>query len=209
MRHKHPGGLFLTQRLLNYCSLNPGARVVDIGCGTGETIWCLHTKYDIDAIGVDLSSERLKEARTVSLALKLLLASAENLPLPDASMDTVIAECSLSVMQDPESAIAEASRILVSGGKLAISDVYARSHSLSSVFLTHAALAEILSKYGFNIVVWEDHFKCLAEFTASFIMEHGAIEKLWQEHLSAKNCRCDDLKSHKLSYFLLVAEKIN
>ncbi|MDR1702335.1 MAG: class I SAM-dependent methyltransferase [Sporomusaceae bacterium] len=206
----HPGGEALTERLLNYCQLAPAAQVLDLGCGTGKTVEYLKIKYGLDAVGIDLDAEKIAEGKKNLPTLKLLAASAANLPFPDASFDTIIAECSLSVIEDTVSVLREINRVLLPGGKLALSDVYARNAGhLPPLFLTYERLSELLPAAGLKILVWEDHFPHLAAFTASFILEHGSTEKLWAGLTAAQNCPRAELKNKKLSYFLLIAEKIS
>ena len=50
-----PGGLALTRRAAEVCGLGPGARVLDVGCGTGATVQCLQAEFGAAAIGMDLS----------------------------------------------------------------------------------------------------------------------------------------------------------
>ena len=45
-----------------FCSdlkLQPGMKVLDIGCGTGGSAFYLARKYGVDVLGVDLSSNML------------------------------------------------------------------------------------------------------------------------------------------------------
>jgi len=48
-----PGGLELTRRSLALCDLPAGARVVDIGCGTGVTVHYLRRHCRLRAFGLD------------------------------------------------------------------------------------------------------------------------------------------------------------
>lgn len=218
-----PGGLLLTRRLLDYCAFPPLARIVDVGCGTGITVEYLRDVHGLTVAGVDLSEERLSQGRERSADLDLIQAAGEDMPFADASLDGVLAECSLSVMQDISKALAEFCRILTPGGKLALTDMYVRnagdvsqagnmpdSGCTVSGYLTHGSLTKLLAENDFKIIAWEDQSDFLREFIACFIMEYGSAEKLWQ----CLSTRSDDRqiceptpKTTKLGYFLLVAEK--
>lgn len=212
-----PGGLRLTKRLVEACAFAQGAKVVDVGCGTGITVEYLHNEYGLCAAGIDISEERLQQGRERTAGLRLIRAAGEALPFSDSSVQGVLAECSLSVMQDAVRVLAEMNRILVPGGKLAITDLYAR-HQASTVLhggdctsgiKTYGKLTKILEKTGFRIIVWEDQSTFLKEFVARFIMEHGSAEALWQciavrqkdEQLSPQVIKSG------LGYFSLIAEK--
>lgn len=43
--------------------LAPGARVLDLGCGTGALLWCLKRMGDFELVGVDVSPEQIDVAR--------------------------------------------------------------------------------------------------------------------------------------------------
>ena len=50
-----PGGLDLTRRLAECCAFSCQSKIVDIGCGTGVTVEYLRSRYNVNAVGVDLS----------------------------------------------------------------------------------------------------------------------------------------------------------
>jgi arsenite methyltransferase len=199
MLHQHPGGLALTKRLIDFCLFLPGARVLDIGCGTGTTVQYLQDVCRLQPIGVDSAEIRLAQGRSCSPGLALIQAAGESLPFADAAFDGVVAECSLSVMQNQAKVLAEVSRVLAPGGKLAITDVYLPDSDSSAGYLNTRQLTTMLEKNGFTSIIWEDQSTFLREFVARYIIEHGAMEDLWP---------CSPLPKKKLGYFLLIAEKM-
>lgn len=101
-------------------------RLIDIGTGTGRMIELFGASAE-RAVGVDRSPEMLRLAR-VKLA-QAGLASAElrqgdmyALPLASGSADTVILHQVLHYAQQPAAAVAEAARLLSTGGRLLIVD---------------------------------------------------------------------------------------
>ncbi|WP_346353322.1 DVU_1556 family methyltransferase [Azotosporobacter soli] len=208
MLQQHPGGSALTTRLIDCCAFSPNAIVVDVGCGSGETVEYLCERRGLDACGVDSAENRLAEGRKRAPHLALLQGNGERLPFPDASLDGVIAECSLSVMANPEKAIKEFHRILRSGGTLGITDVYVRlQEETLTCYLpeTGVDLLAIVRENGFRIRVFEDQSRCLREFVASYIMRYGEAEALQQ---CFPCCRMQSgQEKRKIGYFLLAAEK--
>lgn len=101
-------------------------RLVDIGTGTGRMIE-LFGATAAHTIGIDRSPEMLRLARA-----KLSESGAEKwelrqgdlaaLPLDDGSADTVILHQVLHYIPTPETALAEAARLLSSAGRLLIVD---------------------------------------------------------------------------------------
>jgi len=54
-----PGGLELTARAVDFAGLGAGAAVLDLGCGSGDSVRYLRT-LGIDAIGIDCAPGRSK-----------------------------------------------------------------------------------------------------------------------------------------------------
>lgn len=92
--------------------LAPGARILDVGCGTGEMVQRLRAE-GFDASGIDPWAA--SHAGTHAI-----VGQAEALPAPDAS---VAAVCGFDVLEhaDDAAALAEMSRVLESGGALFLS----------------------------------------------------------------------------------------
>jgi len=201
-----PGGLMLTQRLVDYCNFEHGAIAIDIGCGTGTTVEYLRNVRGVHAVGVDLSAVLLEQGRKRTIDLQLIQSPGEDLPFTDNSIDGVLVECSLSVMPDAGRVLAEVNRILVPGGKLAITDLYTREAGYEKQLpgiMTYSEIIQILQGHCFDIMVFEDQSALLREFVAGFIMEHGSAEELWK----CIGMEMNDRKNLGLGYYLLVAKK--
>lgn len=97
-------------------------RVLEVGIGTGLNL-AHYDKSRIGAlVGVDpaMQMHRLakKRMQRAGLAVELVGLSAEKLPLPDASFDTVVMTYTLCSIPDPVPAVREMRRVLKPGGKL-------------------------------------------------------------------------------------------
>lgn len=67
----------------------------------------------------------------------------------------------------------------------------------------------MLADSGFDLILWEDHTKYLAELTAKLILSGLSIEEFFSYVLSNPKGSCvkADIKAAKLGYFMLVAKK--
>jgi ubiquinone/menaquinone biosynthesis C-methylase UbiE len=169
-----PGGLVLTERLLDFAGFRAGDKVADIGCGLGASAG-LMKRRGIDAIGVDrlfLAADR---------ASQFVVADGARLPFASGSLDGILSECSLSAISDPQAALAEWFRVLKRGGRLALSDVYARAATRSHGGgpKTQAALLHGIVATGFRIQGFEDHSSVLGPWVAQFIFKYGSLDALW------------------------------
>jgi SAM-dependent methyltransferase len=98
-----------------------GKDVIELGCGTAYFgAWL--AKRGARVVGVDVTPAQLETARRLQqetgLDMQFVEASAEDVPLPDASFDLAVSEYGASIWCDPELWIAEAARLLRPGGRL-------------------------------------------------------------------------------------------
>lgn len=85
--------------------------VLDVGCGPGP----FSRTFEGSWVGVDRSIEQLRDATG-----RRVLADALQLPFGDGSFAGVVALYMLYFFEDPASVVAEASRVLASGGTFAV-----------------------------------------------------------------------------------------
>jgi arsenite methyltransferase len=211
-----PGGLALTDTALALCALPPGARVLDVGCGTGATVEHLRARHGLAAFGLDLSAALLRaHSGGEDFPRPLIQAPAERLPVGAGQFDALLAECSLSAMAETDRVLAEFERVLRPGGMLIVTDLYARNAdavaaadtSLSGA-RSQAQIAERLQAHGFQITLWQDHSAALKQLAVQLIMTQGALPPCWPATTTAATAERGPLALKvKLGYYLLLARK--
>lgn len=111
-------------------------RVVEIGAGTGLNVahYPAGTAELVVAEPVAAMRRRLtRRLQRHGRVARIIDAPAERLPLPDASVDTVVSTLVLCTVDDPEGALREIARVLRPDGQLLfIEHVRANSRSLAS-----------------------------------------------------------------------------
>src|SRR5580704_6628012 len=74
---------------LEWVTLQP-KRILDIGCGTGQSVQLLQQRYPTaEIIALDIAYPMLQFARQQALTPTYVCADANLLPLPDASADLI------------------------------------------------------------------------------------------------------------------------
>lgn len=205
-----PGGLALTEHGLTLCAFASGARVADLGCGQGSTLGLLERR-GFRALGLDRDRLFLDQARQEAPTALLLRAEAQALPLADASLDGLVCECVLSILNDPAAALAEMARVLRPGGRLLLTDLYLRTAvcnvpvpgCLAGAVSREQGRQRLLAA-GLHPLVFEDHSRALRELAGRLIFAHGSLEAFWGLALGRKH-GCPDLRA--LGYGLIIAEK--
>lgn len=110
--------------------IRPGDVVLDLGSGSGTDALIASRLVGTGGrvIGLDLT-EAMREKLRANAALvgaanvEVLAGNAEEIPLPDASVDVVTTNGVLNLVPDKPRAIREIARVLRAGGRLQIADI--------------------------------------------------------------------------------------
>lgn len=106
--------------------LDPGSRVLDVACGTGDLCRDL-AGAGYRPVGVDLSAGMLRHARTDA---PLLHADALVLPFADGALDGAVSGFALRNFVGLPPLFAELARAVRPGGRIALLDVATPAHPL-------------------------------------------------------------------------------
>jgi demethylmenaquinone methyltransferase / 2-methoxy-6-polyprenyl-1,4-benzoquinol methylase len=102
--------------------VSPGARLLDLGCGTGRLGILLAARHPVT--GLDVSRAMLREARRrYDGRLSLVQGSAFRLPFGDAIFGGAVSAFVLRNLDDLPGAFAELARVVAPGGGLAVVDI--------------------------------------------------------------------------------------
>ncbi len=91
-------------------------RILDIGCADGLITAEIAARTRGEVIGIDIRPERVGEARRNHPDIDFRAADAHELPFDDGAFDAVITNFTLMWTERPGRAMAEAARVLKSGG---------------------------------------------------------------------------------------------
>ena len=107
----------LAAKLVEVAAIEPGARALDVGCGTGALTAELVALLGAEAVSaVDPSESFVAAVESRFPGVDVRLLRAEQLPYPDGSFDCALASLVVSFMTDPVGGLAEMARITRAGG---------------------------------------------------------------------------------------------
>ena len=153
-----------TRLAIEALDVQPGNRVLDLGCGPGQAAEQLRSLTSPgQVIGIDQSSTMIRQAQrsnwrhVLAGEMEFHVAQFDALPFEDGSFDCVLASNVMYFWKDTGAALAEIRRILRPGGRLSVYVTSAESMSgwgfaeagTHRLFLPHE-VAEALTSAGFD-----------------------------------------------------------
>ncbi|WP_344886004.1 class I SAM-dependent methyltransferase [Allokutzneria multivorans] len=178
-------------------------RVLDLGCADGALLEVFAGRGATTLAGIDLSGAELALARQRPALVKadVRVGRAQELPFEDSAFDAVVSHMALMLMTDVEQVVAEAARVLVPGGVLAVAlgggavdgegmelflklarPYFEAARAAERVMprlgnraiRTREGLDEVLTPAGFAPVSWD-----------SIVLDQGGTpEKVWETNMS-------------------------
>ena len=104
-------------------TVQPGDRVLDACCGTGDLAVAARAAGAGQVVGVDFSEPMLERARRKAPELEWVQADVLALPFEDASFDSAVVGFGVRNVEDLEAGLRELRRVLRPGGRLGILEI--------------------------------------------------------------------------------------
>jgi phosphatidylethanolamine/phosphatidyl-N-methylethanolamine N-methyltransferase len=156
------------RRSIELLALEPGERLLIIGCGTGADL--PFVPLEVQVLATDLTPAMIRQAEAHARpGIEYRVMDGMALDLPDGGFDAAILHMVLEVIPDPVRCLAEAARVLRPGGRLAVFDKFLPEEAsvgplrraglalLDFVFTsTNRRMGEILARSGAPFAVERD-----------------------------------------------------
>jgi ubiquinone/menaquinone biosynthesis C-methylase UbiE len=189
----------LVEPLLDAVGARRGVRLLDVATGPGYAA-ARAAERGGSVVGVDIADEMVALASRLHPGLEFRIANAEALPFPDDSFDAVVGNFAMLHLARPELAAAEFYRVLVPGGRLALTvwDTPERAR-LFGVFLDAVAEAgagppeeipvgppffRFSDEQEFARLLDEQRFGSIKVETITFLHQVSSPDELWSGMLA-------------------------
>lgn len=144
-------------------------KLLDVGCGTGNLLSLISSRYEVQIVGIDLSQDMLNIAQDkLDENANLIIGDSENLPFNNDSFDIVTCTDSFHHYPNAENVLAEIKRVLKPGGNFIIADPWLATplRQFANILMPfnrdgdvkiygESEICKLLENAGFNTVKWE------------------------------------------------------
>ncbi|MDK1027831.1 MAG: ubiquinone/menaquinone biosynthesis methyltransferase [Anaerolineae bacterium] len=165
------------KELIQYAHLKPGAKILDLGTGTGSLAREILQHYpDVKLVAADFT---VKLMRIGNLNGRLPWAGADalNLPFEENTFDVIVSGFLMRNVSDIQQALKEQKRTLKPGGRIVILDTSKPKPNLFSPILRFY-LQVIIPLIGSLLTGMKDTHKYLTELTEDFISDKEMVVRM-------------------------------
>jgi ubiquinone/menaquinone biosynthesis C-methylase UbiE len=166
----HPGGRYATKRLIEKLNISSDDKILEIGCGTGNTARFIHSLTSANIVGIDIDDAMIVKAKKTTSKnqqkLKFMIGSGDNIPFDDNSFDVIISEGTTFFMETKK-ALKEYYRVLKPTGRIGLVEIsYFKTPPVELENLT----TEVTCCYGMKPLLFDEWEKQIRQ--AGFIIEN-------------------------------------
>ena len=212
------------QYMLDKSGITANSKVLDIGCGNGNTAIWLAQKTGCEVVGIDLSGVRVENARVLakekpSLRVEFIKASATSLPFEEGSFTHVWSQATLYHVHEGQQALKEIHRVLAEGGTFLFDDLVTPTEEISEearkyvydrlIFeptFSMEAYADFLTQLGFMVLAKMDLRQHLHK---SYQLLSQLAKPQYPELSAAYDKMCEAISAGQVGWSFFLGEKVS
>jgi ubiquinone/menaquinone biosynthesis C-methylase UbiE len=212
------------QYMLKHSKIDASSKVLDIGCGQGNTAIWLAEKTGCEVVGIDLSGVRINNAQEKAknyphLHISFEKASATNLPFENNSFTHVWSQATIYHIPERDKALQEIQRVLQEGGIFVFDDLitpipeispsgwqYVYERLLFAPTFSFESYADFLSQLGLLVgtkIDLSDHLKKSYELLSQLALEKYPDLSIAYEKM------CEAIEKRDLGWGFYLCEKVS
>ncbi|NET58682.1 MAG: methyltransferase domain-containing protein [Symploca sp. SIO2E6] len=210
--------------MLEKSGITASSKVLDLGCGNGNTAIWLAEKTGCEVVGIDLSNVRISNAlekvrNYPSLSLQFHKASATNLPFEEGTFTHIWSQATLYHVHQRELALKEMHRVLQESGIFLFDDLVTPTKQLSEqarkyvydrlLFeptYSHSDYIDALSQLGFMVLQSKD---LSAHLHKSYELLSLLAQPQYPDLSAAYNKMCEAIAAGELGWSFFLGEKVS
>lgn len=133
---QNPDKINITDRGIEKANFKGGSRILDVGCGSGDTVNHLN-EIGLKAEGIDINLVKISEAKAKYPGIDVKFGDGGFLDeYMSFTFDGIIMEDSLSEINQPDEVLHEAYCVMKKGGRIVIRDIYEKDPDPNKVKAT-------------------------------------------------------------------------
>ena len=179
--------------LLKHLELKPYQTVLDIGSGAGFPLMELAGRlgnscklYGIDPWANAAERARQKVKNYGLTNVEIIESSAEKLPFEDNSVDLIVSNLGINNFSNPSVVIKECRRVLVAGGKLALT-TNLNGHWFEFYRIFKETLVQLNKEHLLPIIIKDEEHRGTIESTSALFASNGfKVERCIEERMEMK-----------------------
>ena len=185
---------FLSPQMADFAGVEAGQRVLDVGCGPGILTRELVARLGAEAVtAADPSESFVDAARRTLPGVRVVRASAEELPFEEGEFDAAIAQLVVHHMADPVAGLTQMRRVTrrggtvaacvwdLAGGQAPLSAFWRAAHELDPGVADESALPG--AREGHLVELFEAAgLRDVEPATMTVSLEHATFDDWWEPY---------------------------
>ncbi|MEX1014506.1 MAG: L-histidine N(alpha)-methyltransferase [Candidatus Paceibacterota bacterium] len=199
----------LTELMVEKAGIDSNSKILDLGCGNGESSIQLADEFKCEVVGVDISGVRIKNAKEklqkskLSLLVKFLKGTATNLPFENNEFTHVWSQSTIYHVHNKDKALKEIYRVLKNDGIFVFDDLLKPKENISKETEKHV-YDRLLFDTPFSFETYKDKLKEIG-FNITYLKDISPhLQKSYEELINILKKKTENKDDYEDKYKSLI-----